>query len=159
MASFVNVFWLLYVVFSSFNKPTFLDLVFIPSTWEFNNTVFIGYFLILIDFHISVSLICAFIWFTDRMLNFVSIDFVLIWSLIFVPFSALSSLFWHFCISSNSLCFFSCGGAKRGWAGVPASASLPAGAVDLSKLTAPAYFFGVELMFLSVVKFGQVQKV
>ena len=30
---------------------------------------------------------------------------------------------------------------------------------DLSKLTAPAYFFGVKLMFVGVVKFGQVKKI
>ena len=33
------------------------------------------------------------------------------------------------------------------------------GLEDLSKLTAPAYFFGVKLMFVGVVKFGQVQKI
>ena len=30
---------------------------------------------------------------------------------------------------------------------------------DLSMSTAPAYFFGVKLMLVSVVKFGQVQKI
>ena len=30
---------------------------------------------------------------------------------------------------------------------------------DLSKLTAPAYFLGVKLMFVGVVNFGQIQKI
>ena len=30
---------------------------------------------------------------------------------------------------------------------------------DLSKLTAPAYFFGIKLMFVGVMNFGQVQKI
>ena len=30
---------------------------------------------------------------------------------------------------------------------------------DLSKLTAPAYLFGVKLMFVSVINFGQIQKI
>ena len=44
--------------------------------------------------------------------------------------------------------FFSCRGAKGGWAGVPASASLRAENWGLFKLTAPAYYFGVKLMFV-----------
>ena len=30
---------------------------------------------------------------------------------------------------------------------------------DLSKPTAPAYFFGVKLMFVGVMNFGQIQKI
>ena len=30
---------------------------------------------------------------------------------------------------------------------------------DLSKLTAPSYLFGIKLMLVSVVKFGQIHKI
>ena len=45
--------------------------------------------------------------------------------------------------------FFSCRGVKQGWADV----SLRAGA------GAPAYFWGVKLMFVGVMNFGQYQKI
>ena len=53
--------------------------------------------------------------------------------------------------------FFRFGEVKQGWAGVPASASLRAGAGDLSKLSVPAYFWGVKLKFVIVIFFGHVQ--
>ena len=40
-----------------------------------------------------------------------------------------------------------------------ASASLRAGAGDLSKPTAPAYFLGVKLRFVGVMNFGQIKKI
>ena len=45
-------------------------------------------------FHISDSFIWALIWLTDNILNFASIDAVLILSLILVPFRRRSILFW-----------------------------------------------------------------
>ena len=58
---------------------------------------------------------------------------------------------------------FSCRGAKW-WASEAGQVSQPVqsckpGLGDLSKPTAPAYFFGVKLMFVSVVNFGQNQKI
>ena len=43
-------------------------------------------------------------------------------------------------------CPSQCELASRGWG-------------DLSKPTAPANFFGVKLMFVGAVKFGQIQKI
>ena len=55
--------------------------------------------------------------------------------------------------------FFSCRGAKRGWAGVPASASLRAGAGGPVQADLTSMFFGVKLMFIGVMYFGQIQKI
>ena len=56
-----------------------------------------------VAFHISDNFICAFIWLTDNMLNLVRREAVLIWSLILVPFSSLSILFWESWRSFSSL--------------------------------------------------------
>ena len=63
--------------------------------------------------------------------------------------------------SSKPLClmFFSCRGAKQCWAGVPASASLWARAGGPVQAICTCIFFGVKLMFVSVMNFGQVQKI
>ena len=50
------------------------------------------------------------------------------------------------------------GASEAGQVSQPVRACEP-GLGDLSKPTAPAYFFGVKLMFVGVVKFGQIQKV
>ena len=62
--------------------------------------------------------------------------------------------------------FFSCRGAKRGWAGVPASASLRAVLGGSVQAKRTSIFFGVKLMFVGVIlmfvgvmNFGQVQKI
>ena len=47
---------------------------------------------------------------------------------------------------------------KAGQVSHPVGACEP-GMGDLSKPTAPTYFFGVKLMFVGVLKFGQVQNV
>ena len=60
--------------------------------------ILIGELITWVDFHISLSLIWALIWFTDLMFILVSIDLVLILSLILVPFWTLSN-FWIACIS------------------------------------------------------------
>ena len=48
--------------------------------------------------------------------------------------------------------------SEAGQVSQPVRACEP-GLGDLSKPTAPAYFFGVKLMFVGVVKFGQIQKI
>ena len=50
------------------------------------------------------------------------------------------------------------GASKAGQVSQPVQACEP-GLGDLSKPTAPAYFFGAKLMFVGVVNFGQVQKI
>ena len=50
------------------------------------------------------------------------------------------------------------GASEAGQVSGPVRACEP-GLGDLSKLNAPAYFFGVMLMFVGVVNFGQVQKI
>ena len=52
------------------------------------------------------------------------------------------------------LMFFSCKGAKQGWAGVPASASLRAVAGGPVQADCTSIFFGVKLMFFVIVFFG-----
>ena len=47
--------------------------------------------------------------------------------------------------------------SQAGQVSQPVQACEP-GQGDLSKLIVPAYFFGVKLMFVGVVNFGQVQK-
>ena len=49
------------------------------------------------------------------------------------------------------------GACKAGQESQPVQACEP-GLRDLFNHTAPAYFFGVKLIFVSVVNFGQVQK-
>ena len=49
------------------------------------------------------------------------------------------------------------GASEAGQVSQPVRACKP-GLGDLSKLTAPAYFFVVKVMFASVVNFGQIQK-
>ena len=48
--------------------------------------------------------------------------------------------------------------SQAGQVSQPVQACEP-GQGDLSKLIVPAYFFGVKLMFVGVVNFGQVQKI
>ena len=49
-------------------------------------------------------------------------------------------------------------GSKAGQVSQPVRAC-KTGLGDLSKPTAPAYFFGVKLMFVGVMNFGQVKKI
>ena len=51
--------------------------------------------------------------------------------------------------------FFSCIGAKQGWAGVPASASLQAWAEGPVQADRTIIFLGVKLMFVNVMNLGQ----
>ena len=54
---------------------------------------------------------------------------------------------------------FSCRGAKQGWARVPASASLRAWAGGPVQAYRTSIFLGVKLLFVSIMNFGQIQKV
>ena len=53
--------------------------------------------------------------------------------------------------------FFSCRGAKQGWPGVPASASLQAGAGGHVQADCTSMFFWVKFMFVVAVFFGHLQ--
>ena len=50
------------------------------------------------------------------------------------------------------------GASEAGQVSQPVRSCEP-GLGDLSKPTSPAYFFGIKLMFVGVMNFGQIQKI
>ena len=80
-----------------------IDLIALESGPDSRLEMLNGWSSSLTAFHISDNLICAFIWFTDIMLNLVRREAVLTQSLILDPFNNLNILFWDSCRSFSSL--------------------------------------------------------
>ena len=101
LASLLNVAWDKVDLAVSGTIFDTVALVCLSSSWGVFISHLIGYSGTCVIFHASVNLIWAFIWLTDSILSLLRIFFVLILSLIWVPFRNLVSLFCNSCIFFN----------------------------------------------------------